>query len=265
MSISVALESVRFHGRHGWFNLREQFSDIPSGLAANAMIPFFVWLLSQVWDRFNSHQGNFTFKEIVLYIGITELLFMTFVRAPSVSRASGDFTLSLARPRSWLITSFSGMVGRSLGGRFLMLFILLLTFPLLGASLPDAAVAVLRLFLLLPWLAVLQGLFALFFAVAQVLWHQTNYFLLPFGKIFLVLGGVWGPIADFSDPWRHWLLLLPPSDLFFQPAYFCVKGSFYQSTAIGWFLRTGGLALVLAGINVYFFRTARRRHQAYGG
>lgn len=264
MSAST-IESFRFHFRHGWFNLREQFSDIPTALAANALIPFFVWILSHVWERFNAHLGNFTFQQIIIYIGITELLFMTFVRAPSLNRASGDFSISLARPRSWLVTSFSGLVGRSIGGRIFMLTLLAVAFPFLGAKLYEVYPAVLRLFLLLPWLAVLQGLFALFFAIAQVLWHQTNYFLLPFGKIFLVLGGVWGPVSDFSEPWKSWLLLLPPSDLFFQPAYFCVKGNFYGISASEWLIRTGVLAVVLACVNFHFFKAAKIRHQSFGG
>ena len=122
--MTAAIESARFHTRHAWFNLKEQFSDIPSGLATNALIPFFVWLLAQVWERFNAHQANFTLKEVIVYIGITELLYMTFVRPASISRASGDFSISLSRPRSWLATSFSGLVGRSLGGRVFLSFIL---------------------------------------------------------------------------------------------------------------------------------------------
>ncbi|MBX7232039.1 MAG: hypothetical protein K1X29_08130 [Bdellovibrionales bacterium] len=265
MTYANVLESGRFHFRHAWFNLREQFSDIPTALAANALIPFFVWILSNVWQRFNSHQGNFTFEQVIVYIGITELLFMTFVRAPSVSRASGDFSISLARPRSWLVISFSGLVGRSIGGRIFMLCLLICVFPILGTDLAEISKAVLRLLILLPWLGIIQGLFALFFSVAQVLWHQTNYFLLPFGKIFLVLGGVWGPIADFSEPWRKWLLILPPSDIFFQPAYFCVKGNFYGISVFEWFLRTSFLILVLTVINIYFFKMAKTRHQSYGG
>ncbi len=265
MSRAAIFESSRFHLRHAWFNLREQFSDIPTALAANALIPFFVWILSQVWQRFNSYQKNFNLEEIIVYIGITELLFMTFVRLNSVTRASGDFSISLARPRSWILSSLSGLIGRSLGGRFFMLAMLLVTFPLLGANGEKMYFAILRLFLLLPWLSVLQGLFALFFAVAQVLWHQTNYFLLPFGKIFLVLGGVWGPVADFSEPWKSWLLLLPPSDLFFQPAYFCVKGHFYQISSLEWLVRTSLLSLVLIFINIFFFRFAKKQHQSFGG
>jgi hypothetical protein len=259
------LESGRFHLRHAGFNLREQFSDIPSGLAANALIPFFVWLMSRVWLRFNASQGHYQLEDIILYVGITELLFMTFVRPRSIDRSSGDFSISLARPRSWLVTSFSGIVGRSLGGRFFMLAMLLPMLPLLGANGTHATQATLRLLILLPWLSVLQGLFALFFAIAQVLWHQTSYFLLPFGKIFLVLGGVWGPVADFGEPWRKFLLRLPPSDLFFQPAHYCVKGSFYGISAGEWLARTSLLALALAASNFHFFRVAKKRHQAFGG
>lgn len=259
------LESTFFHIRHAWFNLREQFSDIPTALAANALIPFFVWILSRVWERFNSHQANFTLNEIIIYIAITELLFMTFVRLPSLNRASGDFSLSLARPRSWLMTSFSGFFGRALGGRVLMLVILIFTTPLLGAKFDSFFQASLKLFLFLPWLGIIQGLFSLFFANAQVLWHQTNYFLLPFGKVFLVLGGVWGPVADFSEPWRSFVLKLPPSDIFFQPAYYCIKGQFYQSTPSEWIFRTSILILFLFVTNIVFFRLAKSRHQAFGG
>lgn len=264
-SATHSLESVRFHFRHAWFNLREQFSDIPTAIAANALIPFFVWVLSQMWLRFNSGQGNFTLKEVILYIGLTEVLFMTFVRLGSINRASGDFSIALSRPRSWLVMSFSGLVGRSTGGRFFMLLILLVAFPLLGSGGQLMIDSVLRFLLVLPWLAVLQGLFALFFACCQVLWYQTNYFLLPFGKIFLVLGGVWGPVADFSEPWRSVLLKLPPSDLFFQPAYFCVKGHFFEISATEWLMRTGALAVILALINFYFFKYAKREHQSFGG
>ncbi|MBY0412604.1 MAG: hypothetical protein K2Q18_00490 [Bdellovibrionales bacterium] len=258
-------ESAIFHLRHAWFNIKEQFSDVPATLASNALIPFFVWMLSKVWERFNAHQKNFTIEEIVIYIAVTELLFMTFVRLPSLNRASGDFSIALARPRAWPAMSFSGLYGRSFGSRVFMILLLTLVLPLFGANIDSIFWAFARLFILLPWLGVLQALFALFFATAQLLWHQTNYFLLPFGKIFLVLGGVWGPIADFAPPWKDIILKLPPSDLFFQPAYFCVKGTFYNSTSEEWFIRTAILAIALAFFNTIFFKMAKKRHQSFGG
>lgn len=257
-----AIEACRFHFRHGWFNVREQFGDLHAALATNALVPFFVWLLSHVWERFNRTLGNFTLKEVIVYIGLTEVMYMTFLRPNSIGRASGDFSLALARPRSWLVTSFSGLVGRSMGGRIFMLAMLLPVHSFLGAN-PTHAAA--RFLLLLPWLAFLQGLVALFFATARVLWHRTDYFLLPVGKVFLVLGGVWGPIADFNEPWRAWILRFPPSDLFFQPAYFCVKGRFYDMSAGDWFSRTGALAAFLLLVNIGFFRLAKKRHQSFGG
>ena len=263
--MTATTESTRFHLRFAWFNVREQFSDIPASLAANALVPFFVWLLTRVWQRFNSAQANFTLSEVTIYIGLTELLFMTFVRTASISRASGDFSIALARPRSWLVTSFSGIVGRSLGSRAFMLVMLIAVFPLLGANANEIPPAIARFFLVLPVLALLQGLMALLFATAQVLWHQTDYLILPISKVFLVLGGVWGPIADFSEPWRTFLVSIPPSDLFFQPIYFCVKGEFFQMSATMWLVRILTLAAVLAVANVAFFRMAKTRHQSYGG
>lgn len=263
--IHNAIESIRFNARHAWFNLREQFSDLPTAVASNILLPFFIWILSQVWDRFNSHLNNFSFAQIIIYLGVTETLYMTFLRTASINRASGDFSIALARPRSWLATSFSGLVGRSLGSRIFMLLFLALFLPVLGAHVSEAGSATLRLLMLLPWLSIMQGLVALSFSIAQVLWHQTNYFLLPFGKIFLVLGGVWGPLSDFSEPWKKWLLVLPPSDLFFQPAYFCVFNRFYGITPVEWLLRTAVLAISLTLTNFYFFRVAKSRHQSYGG
>lgn len=73
---------------------------------------------------------------------------MTFVRATSLSRASGDFSISLARPRSWLVTSFSGLIGRSLGGRIFILTLLAIVFPLLGAQFSEVYSALLRLIIL---------------------------------------------------------------------------------------------------------------------
>jgi hypothetical protein len=265
MNAEAYLESLRFHFQHAWFNAREQFSDIPAGLVANALIPFFVWILSHIWQRFNGAQSQLTLSDVIIYIGFTELLFMTFLRVPSLTRASADFSISLARPRSWLATSFSGLVGRSLGGRFFMLALLLPSFPFLGARWEHALHASFRLVLLLPWLAVVQGLFALLLSIAQVLWDQTKYFLMPIGKIFLVLGGVLGPIVDFSEPWRQVIINAPPSDLFFQPAYFCVTGAFYGMTVGEWLLRTALLAGLLFIVSIFSFRYARAQHQAFGG
>ena len=127
------MKTIRFHGRYAWFNLREQFSDLGSGLTGFLLLPFFIWILSKMWGRFNAYQGNYTGQEILLYVGVTEVLFMTFIRSAWLSREAGDFSLSLARPRSWLATGFSGLFGRCLGSRlvYLLLFLIMMHLSLI--------------------------------------------------------------------------------------------------------------------------------------
>ena len=61
------------------------------------------------------------------------------------------------------------------------------------------------------------------------------------------------------------VLKISEENLYFQPAYFCVKGNFYQTTLDQWLLRTFILALFLSVFNTIFFRVAKKRHQAFGG
>lgn len=257
--------SVRFHFKHAWFNILEQFSDLSSGIAGFLLFPFFIWLVSQLWQKFNSYQGNYTLQEVILYVGVTEVLFMTFLRPVSLSRASGDFSLSLARPRSWLITSFSGLFGRCLGSRLVFLAIFVMIMPLLGVNMRSVFTVSGRLLLLFPLLGILQGLVGLLFASAQVLWAETSYFVLPVSKVFLTLGGVFGPIIDFGEPGRSILLKLPPADVFFQPAHYCVKGEFFGMSILDWYTRIILMCLILGGVNLLFYRFARKYHQSYGG
>jgi hypothetical protein len=259
------MKALSFHIRHAWFNICEQFSDLASVFAECLLIPFFIWLICQLWAHFNASQGNYTLQEIILYVAFTESLYMTFLRSHSFSRASSDFSLALARPRSWLTVSFSGIYGRCFGLRLIYLFFVLIVAPFTGISLEVILISCFRLFLLLPILGVFQALLGTFFACLQVLWTEVTYFILPVGKIFLALGGVFGPLVDFREPWRQILLQLPASDLFFQPAHFCVKGSFYQTSFSVWLFRMVLHALVLGTVNFYLFRFCKHRHQSYGG
>lgn len=260
-----AYHSVRFHVKNAWFNLAEQFSDLAGGIAGFLLFPFFIWLIARLWERFNSFQGHYTFHEIMLYIGVTEILFMTFLRGASLTRASSDFSLSLARPRSWLATSFSGLYGRCLGSRLIFLGVFFVVMPTLGVAPAEVGRVIARLFVLLPVLGVLQAFIGLLFASAHVLWEETTYFVLPVSKIFLALGGVFGPLIDYGEPWRSTLLKLPPSDLFFQPAHFCVKGEFYQMTPGMWIFRVFSFGFALLICNAIIYRYARKNHQSWGG
>lgn len=256
---------IRFYFSYGRFHVQEQFSDLAGGLASFLLFPFFMWMLAMIWRRFNSFQGNYDFNEILIYIGVAELLFMTFLRTGPLNRASGDFSLGLARPRPWIMMNGVRLFATCLGGRIIYWMILFLFLVLMGIKMEMILLSLARALLLLLPLGIVQAQVALLFASAQVRFHETSYFVLPVSKIFLSLGGVFGPLTDYGQPWRDILIALPPSDLFFQPAHFCVKGSFFTMTGETWIFRLFLWILVLAVLNWFFYQKARVHHQSYGG
>lgn len=259
------MSALSFHLRNALFSFRESWTNLANGLLGFLLFPVFMFILANMWLKFNSHLGNYTYQEMLAYIGVTEVLFMTFLRSGNIMQASGDFSLSLARPRSWLATQGSALFGKTLGSRLVMttlLFFLLLAF---GLELATSATVVLRLAVMLIPLGFMQVFYSLLFSSAQVRWEMTNYLTLPFSKLFLIFGGVFAPVSDFSEPARSILMALPPSDLFFQPAYYAIKGTFYQLTTAEWALRLVLQATALMFINAWFFKNSRAHHQSYGG
>lgn len=259
------VRTLPFYFRYSWFQLRERFTDVASSVAYLALYPFFIWLLTHIWIRFNASQGHYTRDEVTIYIAITELLFMTFLRSPFMQRSNADFSITLSRPRSWLALTFAGQFGATLGGRSLYCLVAFPILLLLGVSPSFAAMGLLRLILLLPLLGLVEAVMASILASTQVLWHETRYLILPLTKIFLALGGVFAPLVDYGEPGRSIFLKLPPSDFFFQAAHFCVKGEFYEISGLGWMLRMSLWTAVFLIWNRVFFDFARQRHQSFGG
>lgn len=256
---------IRFHFRNAVFSFRESFSNIANGVVGFLLFPLFMFILAKMWQKFNSHLGNYTYLEVVAYIGVTEILFMTFLRAANISAASSDFSLSLARPRSWLAMQFSSLYGKTLGTRLLMTALFLPILIFFGVGIQDALIMTFRVLILLIPLGILQGLYSLLFSSAHVRWEMTSYLTLPFGKLFLIFGGVFAPVSDFSEPARTWLLRMPPSDIFFQPGYYVIKGVFYELSTVEWIFRVTLQMLVLIALNIWFFHRSRKYHQSYGG
>ncbi len=254
-----------FYFRYGWFQMRERFADVGSSLAPLFLYGFFIWLLTQMWQKFNAYQGHYTRDEVAIYIAITELLFMNFLRSPFMQRSDADFSITLSRPRSWLTLTFCGQMGASLGSRIVYIGAALCILPLLGVDFGLSFAACGRLFLLMPLLTIIEALLATFFAIAQLLWHETKYLVTPITKLFLSLGGVFAPLADYGEPGRSFFLQLPPSDVFFQVAHFCVKGQFYEMGVAVWHMRVAVLIITFFVINHFFFRIAKERHQSFGG
>jgi hypothetical protein len=257
--------SLPFYFRYSWFQLRERFTDLGSSVAYLLLYPFFIWLLTQMWGRFNAYQGNYSREEVFIYVSVTELLFMTFLRSPFMQRSNADFSITLARPRSWLALTFFGQAGTTLGGRIIYVAAALVVLHCLGLHSESIFLAYFRLILLLPILGVIEALMASVLASAQLLWHETRYLVLPITKIFLALGGVFGPLADYGEPGKSIFLKLPASDLFFQVGHFCVKGEFYQISTFEWVLRIFFWIAVFFVWNWAFFNFARKRHQSFGG
>lgn len=256
---------LSFYFRNASFSFRESWTNLANSLVGFMLFPVFMFILARMWLKFNGHLQNYTYQEMLAYIGVTEILFMTFLRSGNINQASSDFSLSLARPRSWLGTQFSSLFGKTLGSRLVMM---ILFFPLLllfGLNIESSLHIVFRLLLLLIPLGILQAFYSLLFSCAHVRWEMTSYLTLPFSKLFLIFGGVFAPVSDFSEPAKTWLLKMPTSDLFFQPAYYVIKGFFYQMSAGEWVLRIICQVVILMCLNFFFFQSSRRYHQSFGG
>jgi hypothetical protein len=265
MQTANGLASMTFYVRYGWFQLRERFTDLASSVAYLLLYPFFIWLLAQMWGRFNAYQGNYSLSEVYVYLSITELLFMTFLRSPFMNRANADFSITLARPRSWLRLALAGQIGATLGGRLVYSSAALVVLHLLDISSSLIFTSFLRLLMFLPILGVIEALMASLLQCAQLIWHETRYLTLPISKIFLALGGVFGPLADYGEPGRSIFLELPASDMFFQVGHFCLRGEFYQMTILEWCLRMALWTLIFLFLAVICSRYARKHHQSFGG
>lgn len=263
--MQIVRKDLGFYLRYSFFQMRERFTDFGSSIAFLLLYPYFIWLLTQMWDRFNSQQGNYNRQEIFVYISITEMLFLTFLRSNFIQRSGADFSLILARPRSWIFLTFFGQFGSSLCGRLIYILTALVVLPILGVDRDIFVPAIYRIIILLPILGIIEALMASVLSSAQILWHETKYLVLPITKIFLTLGGVFGPLADYGEPAKSIFLHLPASDLFFQVGHFCVRGEFYQMSIIEWIIRISVWITVFAIWNVLFFNFARKRHQSFGG
>jgi hypothetical protein len=257
--------SIQFHIKNAFFSFKESWTNLANSIVGFMLFPVFMFILSKMWEKFNGYSGNYTYKEMLAYIGVTEVLFMTFFRSSSIQAASSDFSIGLTRPRSWLATQYSALYGKTLGSRLVLTLLLL---PLLIAFRLDfqfSLTVVYRLMLFLIPLGIFQAFYSLLFSSAHVRFEVTNYLTLPISKIFLIFGGVFAPVSDFSEPARSLLLKLPPSDLFFQPAYFSIKGTFYHLSIAEWSARLGVQFIILLVMNIWFFKSSRKYHQSFGG
>lgn len=83
----MILSALSFHIKNARFSFRESWTNLANGLVGFLLFPLFMFILAQMWKKFNSHLGNYTYKEILAYIGVTEILFLTFLRSGNINQA----------------------------------------------------------------------------------------------------------------------------------------------------------------------------------
>jgi hypothetical protein len=263
-NISWCLD-IRYYFVLANFRFREPLTEITATGITYGLFCFFVWILSTVWLKFNGQNSLFNFNGVFFYIGITEMLFMSFLSSRSIQNSTEDFSLFLARPRSWLGRELASNIGINLGKRLMFLASLCVFAICVGVHPVDWPSFLIRAIFLICVLALPQALVSAFFSTLRLSYPQTDYFVLPFGKLFLSLGGVFGPLSDYGEPWRSIFLKLPGSDLFFQPAFFAVHGRFYEMSLGQWLVRILLINLALWLIVRFLYQKGRRDYQAWGG
>ncbi len=190
---------------------------------------------------------------------------MTFLRTKLIRDGTEDFSLSLARPRSWIGRELFSYMGGAFGGRLAFLLVLILLAVLTRRQPADWWSFFARVFVILIVLAPCQALFVAVFSSLRLSFPQTDYFVLPVSKVFLALGGVFGPLSDYGSPYREIFLQLPGSDLFFQPAHYVLFGYFFEISFVEWLLRIGAFCLVMLLMLLLALHMGKSRFQSWGG
>lgn len=182
----MAINHLRYYFVLAVFRLKENFTDLKATGITYSLYCFFIWLLSHVWSRFQSSHSHFTYETVFLYVGITEMLFMSFISTRAISSGVEDFALFLARPRSWIGREIASNIGANFGRRLAFLGTLLIFSQLLQIQYSDYFLFLLRSLLLLVLLALPQALLASLFSALRLSYPQTEYFILPFSKPFFI-------------------------------------------------------------------------------
>ena len=133
-----------FYLKNSIFGFMEEWSSISHALAQCLLYPFFVWMFARLWAGLSESHNTFNFSELLIYIGLTEIIFLTSLRGPLVDIAVTDFSITLTKPRCWPIYVGSLIFGRQLGRRLILLVIFLLLMPIFSGNTYLTEVSALR-------------------------------------------------------------------------------------------------------------------------
>ena len=257
--------TAKFYAQFALFSLKEEFSSFSALLGGILLYPCFIWIFSKLWLGLNNNISTLSSDSLYLYIGLTEILFMTGLREPIIDKGSTDFSLSFIRPRSWPVYTSVSIYSKTLCRRLLYLIIFLFITPFFTGNLFFSILVAMRFLLFLPLITMLDILYSFLLTAIQIRFFTIKNFRMLIGKLFLIFGGVLAPLSDLSPFWQNIFIKTPFSDLIFQPCYFSIKGNFYNTTPLEWLFRILIQLGCLIGLSYWIYVCSRRHYHNYGG
>lgn len=259
------IQTLRYYFRLAKFAVFEEFSNIPAGLSRFILYPVYIWVPSSMWIKFNNGPNHLSASELIQYVGLAQVMQLTLFPTSASQIATGEFTLSLARPRSWLMSHAVQSLGKGLASRFIMLPVYIFMCFALNSSATQAFKNAIHFLPCMLLVSLVDLQWSLLFSNSILLWHNVTYFRMPVNKLFLIFGGVIGPLSELSEPWKSLFIATPFADFIFQPTYYSLKGHFYQMQPAQWVMRIFTQFVVMGILNIILFRVARKNHLSYGG
>lgn len=256
---------IDFWLRHTWFGIREEWSDLYVSLFGLVMYPVYVLILTLMWSSFRGTHGNLSLDELLLYIGLAEIIAMTTLSGVNIQQASADFSLNFTRPRSWYTIFSSLFFGRTFMKRLIYLAFYTIFFICFTDSIYAVSSSAVRFLTLLPFLTVIEVLYSLVWATLYFISGHMSYFRFAMLKVIMVFGGVIAPLSEASTKSRPFFLASPFADIIFQPAYYAIRGEFFELSPYAWLIKIGIQAIALFLLALLVYRYARHRQHVYGG
>jgi len=257
-------DCLKFYSKFALFSVREEQSSLSGTLGGLILYPCFILIYSKLWLGLNNNLTSLGVEGLFVYIGLTEILFMTSLREPLIDRACTDFALSFVRPRFWPTYVTISIYSRTMCRRLLYLSIFIIIMPLFIRDF-TISIITLRFLIFIPFLTILDTLYSFLFAILQIRLHTVKNFRMLFGKLFLIFGGVLAPFSDIPQPWNKIFLSTPFSDLIFQPCYFSIKGHFYQISFFHWLTRIFVQLISLLILSTWAYKSSRNHYHNFGG
>lgn len=257
--------SLKFYGKNIFCGFIEEWSNIFNLLAQCISYPLFVWIFAKLWVNLTGYNGTFSFDELVIYIGLTQIIFLTTLRGPMVDISDYEFLMTLTKPRYWPGYIGSLIFSKRLGRRFILLLIFLIFIPMIISNYRLSFISAFRFITFLPLLCIFEMFYTFLIVCAQINYLELKYFRMTLTKVIMICGGVITPLCDIGHSLSSIFIKLPIADIIFQPCYFCLKGNFYKITSEEWLTHIIVQFIFLVILSQIVYMITIKNHQCYGG